>query len=204
MPSGTPPVHSQDQQETPPSLEATPALPAIIEGTTTTNFLTLSPNGSTNGSSASSRASSVRGGSTTSTLSESGESVSSLGGLNHVNDGVGGSTAQRRMSRAYSADDFTARRVSVDYLRPSTTTDGLTQQQYQSQGQTATAPPLIRPRRHSTTAALDEELAGKRESCWKTWLRRRVPAFGWLISPGYSLQDLPDDLIAGISKVTMA
>ncbi|KAK3840249.1 MAG: sulfate transporter family-domain-containing protein, partial [Linnemannia elongata] len=37
----------------------------------------------------------------------------------------------------------------------------------------------------------------------KTWLRQRVPVFGWLISPGYNLNDLPDDLIAGITISTV-
>ncbi|KAF9910517.1 hypothetical protein EC991_006334 [Linnemannia zychae] len=43
----------------------------------------------------------------------------------------------------------------------------------------------------------------KQESCFKTWLRKRVPVFGWLISPGYNLNDLPDDLIAGITISTV-
>ncbi|KAF9970945.1 hypothetical protein BGZ73_006185 [Actinomortierella ambigua] len=41
------------------------------------------------------------------------------------------------------------------------------------------------------------------ESCWKRWLRRRVPIYGWLISPGYNWQDLPDDVIAGITLSTV-
>ncbi|KAG0265717.1 hypothetical protein DFQ27_000450 [Actinomortierella ambigua] len=41
------------------------------------------------------------------------------------------------------------------------------------------------------------------ESCWKRWLRRRVPIYAWLISPGYNLQELPDDIIAGITLSTV-
>jgi hypothetical protein len=48
------------------------------------------------------------------------------------------------------------------------------------------------------------QMEAKQESCFKTWLRRRVPVFGWLISPGYNFNDLPDDLIAGISKSVQA
>jgi len=109
------------------------------------------------------------------------------------------------MSRAYSADDLPQRRLSVDYVRASATSDGLAMGPDSRLAQTSVVPPLARPLRRSTSAAvLDEELLVKRESCWKTWLRRRVPAFGWLVSPGYSLQDLPDDLIAGISNVAFA
>ncbi|KAG0056654.1 hypothetical protein BGZ83_004179 [Gryganskiella cystojenkinii] len=202
MPPGTPPGDTQDQQEVLPS-------PGPARGSSTTadpNFLTLSPNGSTNDFSAgSSRASSIRGESSTSTSSDSGESVSSLGGLNHVNDGVGGTPA-RRMSRAYSTDDFPpGRRVSTDYLRNSATTVGLSQQP--QGGRTSlietTAPLHAHPRSNSAVVLEDSELLVKRESCWKTWLRKRLPVFGWLISPGYNLQDLPDDLIAGITISTV-
>ncbi|KAG0272688.1 hypothetical protein BGZ95_011523 [Linnemannia exigua] len=159
----------------------------------------------------SSRASSIRGGhggSTTSTISESGESFSSLGGLNHVNDGVGGSTAQRRMSRAYS-------NLDGDLLQQAQ------QQQQQQQRRVSTNPvtidaadavavsPTLQRRASLLPSAtvVDEDevlqMEGKQESCFKTWLRKRVPVFGWLISPGYNLNDLPDDLIAGITISTV-
>ncbi|KAK3835664.1 MAG: sulfate transporter family-domain-containing protein [Linnemannia gamsii] len=161
------------------------------------------------GSTLSSRASSIhggRGGSATSTISESGESVSSLGGLNHVNDGVGGSTVQRRMSRAYSNldDDFLQqaqqqqrqRRVSTDPIAIDTA------------AAVAVSPALQRRASLLPSATVVDEdemlqMEGKQESCFKTWLRKKVPVFGWLISPGYNLNDLPDDLIAGITISTV-
>ncbi|KAG0365378.1 sulfate transporter family-domain-containing protein [Gamsiella multidivaricata] len=148
-----------------------------------------------------SSASSIHGGSSASISSESGESVSSLGGLNHVNDGVSGSTVQRKMSRVYSNEDFIrnqVRRLSVQQGNPITIVDGLGQQQQQQQQQQPV--PL-----DSSTVQLasDTPLVVEKESCWKTWLRRKVPAFGWLISPGYKLTDLPDDLIAGITISTV-
>ncbi|KAF9276330.1 hypothetical protein BGZ68_010086 [Mortierella alpina] len=65
--------------------------------------------------------------------------------------------------------------------------------------------PLLHSRSLSSSSltAADEALIVKRESCWKTWLRRKVPSYGWLISPGYNLTDLPDDLIAGITISTV-
>ncbi|GJJ75129.1 hypothetical protein EMPS_07487 [Entomortierella parvispora] len=204
MSSGTPPVHPQDLPESNSSLSSATIVPA---GGSTSNYLTLSPNGSMNGGSGlSSSASSIQDGSTSSTQSDSGESASSLGGLNHVNDGVGGSTVQRRMSRAYSTDDLPPRRLSVD-LRSSTTSEELEAQDVgvdPGLAQASFVPPTARSRRRSSsTAWMDEDLLVRSESCWKTWLRKRVPAFGWLVSPGYNLQDLPDDLIAGITISTV-
>ncbi|KAF9340296.1 hypothetical protein BGZ91_002720 [Linnemannia elongata] len=164
----------------------------------------------------SSRASSIHGGSASSTISESGESVSSLGGLNHVNDGVGGSTVQRRMSRAYSNhdDDF------LQQAQLQQQNHHQQQQQQQRQRRVSTDPITIdtaaaasapaSQRRASllpSATIVDEDgvlqMEVKEESCFKTWLRRRVPVFGWLISPGYNLNDLPDDLIAGITISTV-
>ena len=156
---------------------------------TTLSPISTDPNGS---STVSSCASSIHDGSVSSTISDSGDSVSSLGGLNHVNDGVGGSTAQRRMSRAYSNEGF-GQHISGEYRRPSMALEDLALPQ-QGQGQQQQRPAPVRVR--SFSQAGDEK-----ESSWKTWLRRKVPAFGWLISPGYSFTDLPDDIIAGISKL---
>ena len=161
----------------------------------------------------SSRDGSIHGESASSTISESGESVSSLGGLNHVNDGVGGSTVQRRMSRAYS-------NLDGDLLQQVQQHQQYQQQQQEQQqrrrrisadpitiGTAAAASAPAGQRRASlmpSATIVDEDgvlqMEVKQESCFKTWLRRRVPVFGWLISPGYNLNDLPDDLIAGISK----
>ncbi|KAF9917363.1 hypothetical protein BGZ65_012902, partial [Modicella reniformis] len=123
---------------------------------------------------------------TTSTFSDSGHSESSLGGLNHVNDGVEGSTTQRRMSRVYS---FNSRPVST-----ATQLDVGQLQTQQDHGQDED-----HERRDSTLLDADGVVVVlRKESCWKTFLRRKVPIFGWLLSPGYNLTDLPDDLIAGI------
>ncbi|KAF9136141.1 hypothetical protein BGX30_011346 [Mortierella sp. GBA39] len=163
----------------------------------------------------SSRASSIHGESASSTISESGESVSSLGGLNHVNDGVGGSTVQRRMSRAYS-------NIDGDLLQQAQQQQQHQQRQQQQQRQrrvstspitidtaaAASAPAAQRRASLLPSATIVDEdgvlqMEMKRESCFKTWLRRRVPIFGWLISPGYNLNDLPEDLIAGITISTV-
>ncbi|KAF9573795.1 hypothetical protein EC968_008075 [Mortierella alpina] len=139
----------------------------------------------------SSRASSISGGATPSTFSDSAQSESSLGGLNHVNDGVGQSTVERRMSRVYStADELPAGNRRQSLAVP----DAQSRQ-----------PPVRHSRSHSSSSliAADEVLIVKRESCWKTWLRRKVPSYGWLISPGYVLTNLPDDLIAGITISTV-
>lgn len=162
----------------------------------------------------SSRASSIHGESASSTISESGESVSSLGGLNHVNDGVGGSTVQRRMSRAYSTLDGGLQQAQQLQQHQQQQQE---QQQQQRRRRVSTDPITIDTATVASTPAgqrrasllpsatiLDEDgvlqMEVKQESCFKAWLRRRVPVFGWLISPGYNLNDLPDDLIAGISK----
>ncbi|KAG0018474.1 hypothetical protein BGZ82_000423, partial [Podila clonocystis] len=161
----------------------------------------LSPDTSVHraGSSAtSSCASSLRGGGSDSAsiISDDAASASSLGGLNHVNDGAGGSTAQRRMSRVFTTDDLhKPRDLSIDMEQRLSNTL------------------LITP----TSAAASSSVAGpgsdfpqlagseieERESCWKAWIRKRVPIFGLLVSPGYSLRDLPDDLIAGITISTV-
>ncbi|KAK3821252.1 MAG: sulfate transporter family-domain-containing protein [Benniella sp.] len=112
-------------------------------------------------------------------ITDSGESVSSLGGLNHVNDGVGGSTAQRRMSRVYSNNALVRRPSSATF----NDLDQLQRGQQQDPGQDPTP--------------------AKKESCLTTWLRRNVPMYGWLFSPGYNLSDLPDDLIAGVTISTV-
>ncbi|KAF9364031.1 hypothetical protein BGX34_002682 [Mortierella sp. NVP85] len=112
-------------------------------------------------------------------ITDSGESVSSLGGLNHVNDGVGGSTAQRRMSRVYSNDALVRRPSSATF----NDLDQLQQGRQQDLGQAPTP--------------------AKKESCLTAWLRRKVPMYGWLFSPGYNLSDLPDDLIAGVTISTV-
>ncbi|KAG0227532.1 hypothetical protein BGX31_006917 [Mortierella sp. GBA43] len=52
-------------------------------------------------------------------------------------------------------------------------------------------------------SADDAILVTEKESCWKTWLRQKVPIYGWLISPGYDLTQLPDDLIAGLTISTV-
>lgn len=158
----------------------------------------LSPN--TNfrraGSSAtSSRASSLSGGGSgsTSTVSDDAASASSLGGLNHVNDGAGGSTAQRRMSRVFSPDDLhESRRLSANMGRRSSNTPLITPATALASSSGAAS--------GSDAPLLTDSEIEDRESCWKPWIRKRVPMFGWLASPGYSLRDLPDDLIAGISK----
>ncbi|KAF9024975.1 hypothetical protein BGZ52_009911 [Haplosporangium bisporale] len=158
----------------------------------------LSPisNFHTAGSSATtSRASSLSGGGSgsASTISDDAASASSLGGLNHVNDGAGGSTAQRRMSRVFIPDDLhKPRRFSAE-MEPRSSNAPLiipaTALASSSGAASGSDSPL------STDSEIED-----RESCWKPWIRRRVPIFGWLVSPGYSFQDLPDDLIAGISK----
>ncbi|KAF9180698.1 hypothetical protein BGZ51_006047 [Haplosporangium sp. Z 767] len=157
-----------------------------------------------------SRTSSLHGSQTPSTISDSNHSESSLGGLNHVNDGVGGSTAQRRMSRAFSNEDMRRsipQHFSVEDLRHSTTADNSILQQQQQQQQPQQHQPRIPlcTRSFSTSSLVaDGDLLGiKRESCWKTWLRRKVPLYGWLISPGYSLTDMPDDVIAGLTISTV-
>ncbi|KAF9927460.1 hypothetical protein BGZ67_007507 [Mortierella alpina] len=153
---------------------------------------------STDGSNLSSRASSIRGGATPSTFSDSAQSESSLGGLNHVNDGVGQSTVERRMSRVYSTADELARD------RRSTSTGNRRQSLAISDAQGGQAPLFpSRSLSSSSLTAADELLVVKRESCWKTWLRRKVPSYGWLVSPGYVLANLPDDLIAGITISTV-
>ncbi|KAF9951627.1 hypothetical protein BGZ70_000906 [Mortierella alpina] len=161
---------------------------------------TLSPFNphSADGSISSSRASSIVGGTTPSTFSDSAQSESSLGGLNHVNDGVGQSTVERRMSRVYSTADDMAReqyRTSAANRRQSLAISD-------AQGGQA---PLLHSRSLSSSSltAAEEVLVVKKESCWKTWLRRKVPSYGWLISPGYVLANLPDDLIAGITISTV-
>ncbi|CAO3565398.1 unnamed protein product [Mortierella alpina] len=161
---------------------------------------TLSPFNphSADGSISSSRASSIAGGTTPSTFSDSAQSESSLGGLNHVNDGVGQSTVERRMSRAYSTADEMAREqrpTSAAHRRQSLATAD-------AQGGQV---PLLHSRSLSSSSltAAEEVLVVKKESCWKTWLRRKVPLYGWLISPGYVLANLPDDLIAGITISTV-
>ncbi|KAF9114239.1 hypothetical protein BGX27_011365 [Mortierella sp. AM989] len=160
-----------------------------------TNFApgaTLAPidPGSQGTSAISSRASSIYGGSSESTLSDSDQSISSLGGLNHVNDGVEGSTAQRRISRAFSSDDLLYNRSSGEIRRQSISGDQLQQQQR---------------RRLSTSLPPNNDviILVERESCMKAWLRKWVPAYAWLISPGYNLADLPDDIIAGITISTV-
>ncbi|KAF8923252.1 hypothetical protein BGZ58_003191 [Dissophora ornata] len=165
---------------------------------------TLSPvgTGSNGSTTVSSCASSIHDDSASSTISDSGDSVSSLGGLNHVNDGVGGSTAQRRMSKVYSNEDF-GRPIAGKYQSLNLPQQ---QQQQQGQGQQQQRPVPVRARSFSVGSLRsgDEAVVGcEKESCWKPWLRRKVPAFGWLISPGYSLTDLPDDLIAGITISTV-
>ncbi|KAG0211384.1 hypothetical protein BGX33_004365 [Mortierella sp. NVP41] len=192
MPSPAPPgtPHSQENQRNEAERAQEVLLnPGLLNPTTSSSPLLSATSVD---STLSSRASSIRGGrSATSTVSESGESVSSLGGLNHVNDGVGGSTAQRRMSRVYSNLD-----------------DELLQQQQPRRVSTSpisvdtTAGSVVRP---ATVVDEDEmlEAESKKESCFKAWLRRKVPVFGWLISPGYNLNDLPDDLIAGITISTV-
>ncbi|KAF9926561.1 hypothetical protein FBU30_003848 [Linnemannia zychae] len=200
-PPGTPPPNQANEED---NARETLLNPDLLNSSSSPSQY-LSPTAA--GSALSSRASSIRGGSSVSTLSESGESVSSLGGLNHVNDGAAGSTAQRRMSRAYSNLDHDA--IHQAHL------------QYQQQQQrnhasdesaafdsTTPPPPVILSRRASllpsAMAEDGEEMTGiKRESCFKTWLRRKVPVFGWLISPGYKLNDLPDDLIAGLTISTV-
>ncbi|KAF9994355.1 hypothetical protein BGZ80_010752 [Entomortierella chlamydospora] len=136
---------------------------------------------------------------TSSTLSDSAESSSSLGGLNHVNDGVAGSTVQRKMSRVYSTDDLPQRKFSMDAARrPSATFADLQQLRQQQR------PPNRKPSSSSLLGpANDEIISVGKESSYKPWLRKYIPAYGWLISPGYNLTDFPDDLIAGITISTV-
>ncbi|KAF9171982.1 hypothetical protein BGX21_006132 [Mortierella sp. AD011] len=136
---------------------------------------------------------------TSSTISDSAESSSSLGGLNHVNDGVAGSTVQRKMSRAYSSDDLSRRKFSMDAARRPSATFADLQQLRQQQRQ---------PNRKPSSSSLlgqanDEIISVGKESSYKPWLRKYIPAYGWLISPGYNLTDFPDDLIAGITISTV-
>ncbi|KAF9324530.1 hypothetical protein BG006_000447, partial [Podila minutissima] len=149
-------------------------------------------------SAASSCASSLHGGGSgsASTISDDTASASRLGGLNHVNDGTGGSTAQRRMSRVSTLGDVhEPRSLSTDMERPSSNTL-LTTPATTAASSSVTGPgsdfPLL------TDSEIEEQ-----ESCWKPWIRKRAPIFGWLVSPGYSLRDLPDDLIAGITISTV-
>jgi hypothetical protein len=65
----------------------------------------MHPTSTTAASLNSSSASSIRDDDAPTTTTDSKASVSSLGGLNHVNNGVGGSTTQRRMSRVFSASE---------------------------------------------------------------------------------------------------
>ncbi|KAI1315135.1 hypothetical protein EDD11_001282 [Mortierella claussenii] len=180
--------------------------PPLNTSSTTSNTNALSPvaaalNTEAGGDAVSSRASSVHDSSMSSTLSESGDSVSSLGGLNHVNDGVGGSTVERRMSRVYSSTDDLQRDQRRRLSKP--TVNGQNQQQRQND-QSILAPVLRERILPSGSVVVEEvDLAVEKESCWKTWLRRKVPVYGWLINPGYSLKDLPDDLIAGITISTV-
>ncbi|KAG0323719.1 hypothetical protein BGZ99_002558 [Dissophora globulifera] len=155
-------------------------------------------------SATSSRAASICSGSSASTISNSDESISSLGGLNHVNDGVGGSTTQRRMSRAFSPDDF--RSSSPLATSPRSVSHPSFSQHEQQQYPQPGRPGLARGRSLSSTSFVtsnDDVSVAERESTCKTWLRRKVPIFGWLISPGYKWADLPDDLIAGITISTV-
>ncbi|KAI9241984.1 MAG: sulfate transporter family-domain-containing protein [Podila humilis] len=166
---------------------------------TSNERLSPSSNFHTAGSSATtSRASSLSGGGSgsVSTISDDAASASSLGGLNHVNDGAGGSTAQRRMSRVFIPDDLhKPRRFSAE-MEPRSSNAPLiipaTALASSSGAASGSDSPL------STDSEIED-----RESCWKPWIRRRVPIFGWLVSPGYSFQDLPDDLIAGITISTV-
>ncbi|KAF9918106.1 hypothetical protein BX616_010203 [Lobosporangium transversale] len=136
---------------------------------------------------AGSPASSILDGSINSALTEGGQSVSSLGGLNHVNDGVSGSTVQRRMSRAYDPNNE------------------LLNQQLGSMEDNQRVNTSARARALSSGSIQvdDTILVAEKESCWKTWLRKKVPMYGWLYNPGYSLINLPDDLIAGITISTV-
>lgn len=136
------------------------------------------------------------GGDSASTNSDDAASASSLGGLNHVNDGAGGSTAQRRMSRVFTADDLhKPRGLSTDIERRSSNILLITTATLAASS-SVTGPASDFP-------LLVNSDSEERESCWKSWIRKRVPIFGWLVSPGYDLRDLPDDLIAGISKWSM-
>ncbi|KAF9577316.1 hypothetical protein BGW38_007537, partial [Lunasporangiospora selenospora] len=147
-----------------------------------------------------SRASSIRGigaTSSASTISESGQSESSLGGLNHVNDGVQGSTTQRRMSRVYSShDDLLAQGQNQGHAR------GHSENSIHRRNPAIAEEPGHNNNNQDDNDDDDDDGPSpgerKSESCWKTWLRKRVPAYGWLISPGYNYHELPDDLIAGI------
>ncbi|KAG0013859.1 hypothetical protein BGZ81_000800, partial [Podila clonocystis] len=170
-------------------------------GTSNRVHESLSPDTSVHraGSSAtSSCASSLRGGGSDSAsiISDDAASASSLGGLNHVNDGAGGSTAQRRMSRVFTFDDLhKPRELSTDMEQRLSNTL-LIASTSAAESSSVTGPGSDFP-----------QLAGseieKREPCWKAWIRKRVPIFGLLVSPGYSLRDLPDDLIAGITISTV-
>ncbi|KAI8596762.1 sulfate transporter family-domain-containing protein [Dissophora ornata] len=106
------------------------------------------------------------------------------------------------MSKVYSNEDF-GRPIAGKYQSLNLPQQ---QQQQQGQGQQQQRPVPVRARSFSVGSLRsgDEAVVGcEKESCWKPWLRRKVPAFGWLISPGYSLTDLPDDLIAGITISTV-
>ncbi|KAF9308769.1 hypothetical protein BG003_010629 [Podila horticola] len=136
------------------------------------------------------------GGDSASTNSDDAASASSLGGLNHVNDGAGGSTAQRRMSRVFTADDLhKPRGLSTDIERRSSNILLITTATLAASS-SVTGPASDFP-------LLVNSDSEERESCWKSWIRKRVPIFGWLVSPGYDLRDLPDDLIAGITISTV-
>ncbi|KAG0080491.1 hypothetical protein BGZ93_011006 [Podila epicladia] len=161
----------------------------------------LSPDTNAHGagsSTTSSCASSLRGdgSGSVSTISDDAASASSLGGLNHVNDGAGGSTAQRRMSRVFTPGDVhKPRGLSSDMER-------------RSSNALLTTPAPAAASSSTTEQGTDFPLLAaseieKQESCWKPWIRKRVPIFGWLVSPGYNLRDLPDDLIAGITISTV-
>ncbi|KAG0231659.1 hypothetical protein BGW41_002124 [Actinomortierella wolfii] len=160
--------------------------------------------------------------------SDSSDSTGSLGGLNHVNDGVGGkSITHRRMSRSYNNNVPMSIPTQSSDLRhgggggggyghgqyPSSASlyggvDGLdspglvivTSPGNSGANQQSPMSPRRMSRRSISAGTLETGLEHPvvQESCWKRWLRRRVPIYGWLFSPGYNLQDLPDDLIAGI------
>ncbi|KAG0223412.1 hypothetical protein BGW42_005908 [Actinomortierella wolfii] len=163
--------------------------------------------------------------------SDSSDSTGSLGGLNHVNDGVGGkSITHRRMSRSYNNNVPTSIPTQSSDLRhgdgggyghgqyPSSASlyggvDGLdspglvivTSPRNSGANQQSPMSPRRMSRRSIGAGTLETGLEHPvvQESCWKRWLRRRVPIYGWLFSPGYNLQDLPDDLIAGITLSTV-
>ncbi|KAG0262117.1 hypothetical protein BG011_000314 [Mortierella polycephala] len=234
MPSGTPlpnhpPSPSSSQPSREPSADHADALitsnqstqpneeifnsrlsgpPLTIPSTTGFSPLhTVNESDSASSGRSDSRPNSLHGGRAPSIISDSDESESSLGGLNHVNDGVGGSTAQRRMSRAFSSEDtrrITPRHFPVENLRRSATDDNLALHHHQQPQQRRPRIPLRTGSRLTSSLVADGDLLSiKRESCWKPWLRRKVPLYGWLISPGYSLTDMPDDVIAGLTISTV-